>query len=305
MRATGYAISTSLLATFRQQSEQFNQLSTHHAACNFVGEYGTILAFVTPLHGNGPFHIVVSPTLLTQIKAQPQLQLRAGNIKAGSLTLALHDLARWEPHLPPLRHPPRQAFTLLHNHYQNTGQPALGFVQLPQDDLLTSTTGKVTKPVANTPATHYTRRTQRAITALWTGLHEERSALMRLATELLAGLGPGLTPAGDDFLVGLLAAMYALGPHCAQTRWVRLQRDANQIARVAAPRTTQLSAAWLTAAGTGAFGEAWHHLLHALNGERLPVITEAANRILATGATSGADALGGFLFGVRVLEEKG
>ncbi|NJN55086.1 MAG: DUF2877 domain-containing protein [Anaerolineae bacterium] len=59
------------------------------------------------------------------------------------------------------------------------------------------------------------------------------------------------------------------------------------------PCTTTLSAAWLKAAGRGEAGIAWHEL-----GERLSVNGDrwqaTVTRILATGHSSGADALGGF-----------
>jgi hypothetical protein len=60
-------------------------------------------------------------------------------------------------------------------------------------------------------------------------------------------------------------------------------------------RTTLLSRAFLRSAKEGLFGENWHELLAALiNGE--PVgIRRAARRVLSSGATSGGDALAGFL----------
>ncbi len=281
-----------------RSNEQFTPLSTHDGACNFIGNMGTILAFVTPRYGNGPFHLVVPPAMLTQIKAQTQLQLRDGIITAGPVTLPLHDLACWDSHLPTLLDLSPHNYGLLDKHYRKVGQPALGFVQLDQNEPFITTT-------ATTPVGQYKLRAQKATALLHSGLHEENPRLLTMATELLAGLGPGLTPAGDDFLLGLLAAVYALRPQFTKIRWEKLHTYASQIATLAAPRTTQLSAAWLTAAGTGAFGEAWHHLIRALNGDSLPAIIASTDRILATGATSGADALGGFLFGWRVLLQAG
>ncbi len=125
------------------------------------------------------------------------------------------------------------------------------------------------------------------------GLRAGDEARVARGAEALAGLGPGLTPAGDDFLVGLMAALHAW-PKLLPTGWMP-ERAAAIIAHAAAGRTTRLSAAWLRHAAVGEFGEAWHTLIHALAEGETAAIRSAAERILHTGATSGADALAGFL----------
>jgi hypothetical protein len=73
------------------------------------------------------------------------------------------------------------------------------------------------------------------------------------------------------------------------------------IAGAAAGRTTLLSAAWIRHAAAGEFGEPWHDLVRGLAATDEGAIRRAAGRILATGATSGAAALAGFLAPVRGL----
>lgn len=137
--------------------------------------------------------------------------------------------------------------------------------------------------------------------ALQKGFIERDHDQVRTGVMHLAGLGPGLTPAGDDFLVGLLAAF-----HAGQLQRVEEQTNLSQlIAQTAAAQTTKLSAQWLRCAGQGQFGEAWHHLISALNDDSATAISRAAHRILTTGATSGVDAMSGFLFGIRLLEDGG
>lgn len=149
------------------------------------------------------------------------------------------------------------------------------------------------------------QRAQRATELLFHGLYEEKTRLIADGATLLAGLGPGLTPAGDDFLVGVLAAFYAFGPHYAQGQWTAWQAYASVIANAASGRTTQLSTAWLTHAASGAFGAAWHNLIQAINANQQQALIMCTDRILATGATSGADAMGGFLWGVATVERLG
>ena len=123
------------------------------------------------------------------------------------------------------------------------------------------------------------------------GLAEgERDSLMEGAI-LLAGLGPGGTPAGDDFLVGVMAAIWLLGD----------EADAPAIAGTAAPRTSALSAAFIRAAGRGEFIEPWHALFEALATGDPGQVERAAMRVESFGASSGADALDGFILAGRSL----
>ena len=105
------------------------------------------------------------------------------------------------------------------------------------------------------------------------------------AVTQLAGLGHGLTPAGDDYLLGVMAALWLTGrPEMAV-----------HIAQTAIPRTTALSAAFLQAAARGEFTEPWHALVEAWQAEDQPALMTTIARIAAFGATSGADALAGFI----------
>ena len=75
----------------------------------------------------------------------------------------------------------------------------------------------------------------------------------------LAGVGPGLTPFGDDVLTGYVAGQALLG-----------EQDASAIAELAARRTTALSATLLRHAATGELAEPAHALV--LNGDIEPLL---------------------------------
>jgi len=99
----------------------------------------------------------------------------------------------------------------------------------------------------------------------------------------LIGLGPGLTPSGDDFLIGALAALDALGQtnmHAALGRAVV----------AAAGCTTPLSATFLRAAAAGHVGENLHAMIAAILAGDADAAVAAAARI---GDTSGWDTLAG------------
>jgi hypothetical protein len=123
-----------------------------------------------------------------------------------------------------------------------------------------------------------------------------------VAARRLVGLGPGLTPAGDDVLAGLLAAALAFDRafHGAGgsplTGVTRTAGDA--IARHATDATTAVSAALLVHAARGEVAAPAGAVLRALagRGDR----RRALERLLAVGSTSGRDLSAGILAGVAL-----
>lgn len=126
------------------------------------------------------------------------------------------------------------------------------------------------------------------IPLLYSGLVEGNGANVSEAAKKLAGLGPGLTPAGDDLLLGAMYGLWA-------TRGEDAQLSAERIVRASVPRTHALSGAWLAAGARGEAAAPWHQLLAAVASHSEDELEAAVMRILPTGHTSGADALGGFL----------
>jgi hypothetical protein len=118
-------------------------------------------------------------------------------------------------------------------------------------------------------------------------LARRRPAAAVAAAAALASLGEGSTPAGDDYLMGVLYALWAEGGAPAEL--------AGAIAAVAAARTTRGSAAWLLLAGRGEVGPAWRELLLALAAGDAVGAARGAAGVRALGHTSGAYSLRGFL----------
>jgi hypothetical protein len=123
------------------------------------------------------------------------------------------------------------------------------------------------------------------------------------ATRRLAGLGPGLTPTGDDVLAGFAAVMVLLSAKLSVDSIFRGQ-VAEIIARVALPRTTMLSGVLLEYAARGEVAEQVGNLLLALvlPEEESEAVLRAVDGLLAYGATSGRDTLLGILLGLWTLE---
>jgi len=109
----------------------------------------------------------------------------------------------------------------------------------------------------------------------------------------LLGLGPGLTPSGDDFIGGLLVALKLL--KCDQVQ----QKLARIVLNKARTKTTDLSAAHLEAAAQGEAIEAFHLLMNdILLGEvtRHSIHLQDISRI---GHSSGWDMAAGGMFALR------
>ncbi len=122
-------------------------------------------------------------------------------------------------------------------------------------------------------------------------------AAAEAATALL-GLGPGMTPAGDDFVGGAFfaRALLARAGACDAAGW----RHAADAVRAAAARLTHPIGAALL--GDLLVGEGWaalHDLAAALARDHESATVEAARRLTRLGHSSGWDLLAGFVAGAR------
>ena len=113
----------------------------------------------------------------------------------------------------------------------------------------------------------------------------------------LLGLGPGLTPAGDDVLAGLLVGLWH---HDALRRPV-----ADEVTRLVPGRTTTLSAALLRHAAAGLALPAVVDVADALAGHGSDADLErAVTRLLAVGHSSGTALAHGLLRGARTVQRR-
>jgi hypothetical protein len=113
----------------------------------------------------------------------------------------------------------------------------------------------------------------------WRAATEQRD--LAGACHILGGLGPGLTPSGDDALAGMLLA--------ARVRWPGTEDHLVALAKTVA--THEISRAFFEWAARGQSIEPVHRLLA---GD-----ATAAHDLDAFGHTSGADLALGLLFGLR------
>jgi hypothetical protein len=113
----------------------------------------------------------------------------------------------------------------------------------------------------------------------------------REAVRGLIGLGPGLTPSGDDFFVGALALLDAISERDAHTALGRA------ISGLLAERTTPLSACFLRAAAAGHVGEALHRAVSSVISGNVDTAVAAIEKI---GHSSGWDTMAGIMTTLRI-----
>ncbi|WP_235017549.1 oxamate carbamoyltransferase subunit AllH family protein [Thermomonospora echinospora] len=121
------------------------------------------------------------------------------------------------------------------------------------------------------------------------------------AAERIVGLGPGLTPSGDDVLAALLVALRALGgsvQHGRTALWLADWLGA-AVTADAETRTTTLAATLLHCAADGQASAEVIAVLRGIAG--LEPLAPALRRLLAAGHTSGADLAFGLLAGCRAV----
>jgi hypothetical protein len=226
-------------------------------AC-YLEHAGALVAAVAPELLNGPLNIVVAP---------PSGVAFTDVSPGAPVALGLHGATIWPAQLRPLDPP-----------------------ALPAALARLAAVERVLRDAP--PESLAGQRPAEALEELADALRRDDETLLGQAALRLAGRGPGLTPSGDDALVGAMTALTMIRGDAAARR-------RRAIARLAVGRTTRVSAAYLEAASRGEAGEAWHGLRDALAGGTVDQVEGAARRVMAFGETSGADMLAGFLLAFR------
>jgi Protein of unknown function (DUF2877) len=135
------------------------------------------------------------------------------------------------------------------------------------------------------------------VVALRTACHTLDSAEAARQADRLIGWGEGLTPAGDDFLVGLLAGLDALVQGNGRRQRFRAALASAVVSCM--QRTTPIAAHYLRLAAGGHYNEPLVDLCNSLLAEPdWQAVDMRLQRALDVGATSGADTVSGLLAGL-------
>jgi hypothetical protein len=289
-------------------------LAAFDRVCNLVTGEGSVIALVAPQVGDGPLNVVLGGTVDffgtvrvgAEVTCDRNWLLAYGGACHPSFHVDLCQAATWEPcpDWARLRARRGQMLSLLGDlralcaghSPRSVLEPLLGAKQQAEPSRSPGKLDLASHLGGGDLAGMTLDRALEAAVDLCAGWSADGERLRR-GGAALAGLGAGLTPAGDDFLSGAMLAAWLAHP--------TPRRFCQILAQAAAPRTTALSAAFLRAAARGQCNAAWHRLLGALaEGTETDVIV-AAQRVLGLGATSGADTLVGFLYLVRCARPDG
>jgi uncharacterized protein DUF2877 len=131
-----------------------------------------------------------------------------------------------------------------------------------------------------------------------------RLDLVAASARELIGLGPGLTPAADDVLVGLMQALLVTWRALGRDDGFAEKANAHIYSQVDG-RTTRLSREFLMHASRGLGSEHSDSLLERVLFGTPQGVESAAQRLFEVGATSGTDIALGILLGVTVGLEAG
>jgi hypothetical protein len=290
------SISQPVMDTLERKGFAGSVLSVFAEACNLVSAQGKIVALVSQRVGNGPLNIVLEGGgfFPKGLEAGLPVEGDGRSIRIGeALTsepqrVSLAGAEVWEPRLegdglnadwPGLK----ARLVVLHHHLLAQAPPASLVCPL----IAGATAGRGVESA-------YRKAAWGAIEELLAALRAGDRQGITAGAAALAGLGPGLTPAGDDFLLGLMAGLRTWPPFL-EGKGLSVEETCQAIYRAAIGRTNLISLALLQSAQEGLFNEAWHELLAALRQGKANDVKEAADRILGFGETSGAEALAGFL----------
>jgi hypothetical protein len=266
-----------------QTSTAARVLHVFDNACNLVNDKGQVLSLVTAAAGNAPFAVVVAAgehrlSFAPFVKVHSQISLGDDLLRAGPVALAWHDAAVWQPR-PPWEQLCRR---------RSVWPRYLPLLAAYLHDFRAQAPGTAIEVVR--AGVVYRAAWQDALALLREGLKAHQLRRCRDAAARLAGLGEGLTPSGDDFLLGVMVALWSTYPAATAAQLAAC------LAQAAVPRTTLLSAAWLEAAARGEAAASWHALLEALIGDDTAAMCRASSCILQAGHSSGMAALAGFIF---------
>ncbi|MBV6449686.1 MAG: hypothetical protein MHPDNHAH_00398 [Anaerolineales bacterium] len=240
-------------------SNQPKILHVFDEVCNLINENKEILSIVHAGIGNGPFNLVVEDVVMfaRSLDAESRVSIQEKGISLGDIEISLSHSQLWNP--------------------------------MPNWNELRNKKDEIANRLSLLPIEIEDESIHQFSDSLIGALITADAQAAKAAASKLAGLGIGLTPAGDDFLVGAMHAAWIIHPQDTA------KKITEEIANIAAPLTTSLSGAWLKSAARGEAGELWHDLFDALLEDKN--IYVPMSRILSVGETSGSDALRGF-FGV-------
>lgn len=134
-------------------------------------------------------------------------------------------------------------------------------------------------------------------------LKQEHISSSREGLLKLIGTGFGLTPSGDDFMLGLYSALYFLHPDARLSKHF-IETLAMEMSGKIAGKTSKVSEVYLEYAIRGKVHSFLFDFLLSIHSGMGNLIDLHAKRVISIGSSSGTDILCGCLFALIILSKK-
>ena len=166
---------------------------------------------------------------------------------------------------------------------------------------LTSLSKVIDELVTGQPIYLSTRLEQKAVNGIADvidGLRQHDYQRIVMGGQNLIGLGVGLTPSGDDLLIGLLLSVIAANQDPIRKVALNATRDLSAISHY---KTTDMSVNQYHIASEGYFSERFVDVMESIiNLEDQTILEKKADFMISFGETSGLETLIGLLLGMNI-----
>jgi hypothetical protein len=275
--------------------------SIFHHACNVSLESDALLALVSSEKGNLSQGIRLGTppkfTFLNQLRVGQMVACRGGilRISGSELSVDLRTASIWHIDLKGLRVDLHQCDTAqawavawleLRKHRRGIGISAM----------IATTPAPRQNPVTSPGIKTLVERAVQTVSALIDATRNFQVDGAITAIRPLIGLGPGLTPSGDDFIVGYLAGLWSTAG--SDSSRLRFMSSLGAWLSQAAACTNAISCTYIKSAVNGNVSEPIATLAQRFGqAKSMDSVREATRTALQVGNTSGADGVLGLLLG--------
>ncbi len=257
------SLSRSLTKQWKGRTTGLTVYGRHDQVVNLVTNCGAVISLVIYPQDRGPFHLQGTPELLQD----PPNWLSWPRIGNRSWSQDCRSLPQWSDKLPTYRTASNSLERNLRLYIApilDRGPPAPVLAREHQD------LGTRIRMVQRILTTH----------------SDLSSGALEQAIADLLGLGSGLTPAGDDVLMGMLFLLQRLAPSSAFWNAVYAKVTAFLLA-TPAHLTTRISYQWISHAAAGDWNSIWHELSAAMDASDVARTRHILAKLAHLGHTSG------------------
>lgn len=262
-------------------------LHVFDSACNLINSEGEIVSITSIKLGKGPFSISIPlDNFQDYIDKFSKITSAQDHLSVGELNIDISHSPLWDPN---------PDWGKIVGRLEENIEDIFSFLKkyAPMESMVNLL---IARENGNRQTKWIQERASAGSNELQDGIKLIEKKLINSGTSKLAGLGIGLTPSGDDYLVGIIFGLWATLPRPEAIH------ISNLISHTAAPLTTTLSKQYIKSAAVGEAGELWHNFIEAVSNKSPDDIFNSIKRILNTGHTSGADCLAGFTQTINQIE---